>query len=81
MQWQCTFKSRLEDSTSASDDEDDFKLPLAGEVVTLRSNISARCRNVGADEFAGDIEAQRIARAQKLTEETVEDAEKYAWLN
>ena len=85
------FKSRLEDSTSASDDEDDFKLPLAtGEVANIiaflkHNNISAApdAEEMSglADEFAGDIEAQRIARAQKLTEETIEDAEKYSWLN
>lgn len=84
------FKSRLEDSTTASDDEDDFKLPLAtGEVANIiaflkHNNISAAPDNEEltelSDEFASDFEAQRIAKAAKLLEATEEDSEIYSWL-
>lgn len=83
--------ARLADSTSDSDDEDDFKLPLAtGEVANIiaflkHNNISAApdAEEITelADEFKGDLEAQRIAKAAELLAATDEDLERASWLN
>lgn len=84
-------KSRLEDSTSSTDDEDDFRLPLAtGEVANIiaflkHNNISAAPDDEKledlAREFEGDLEAQRIAKANNLLSQSDEELERQAWLH
>lgn len=82
--------SRLKDSTSNPDDEDDFRMPLAtGEVTNIiaflkMNNISAApdTEEISElnDEFAADLEAQRIAIAANLLVASEEDIEKASWL-
>ena len=84
-------KGRLEDSTRQSEDEDDFVLPLAtGEVANIiaflkHNNISAAPDaeevSVLKQEFANDLEAQRIAKAEGLLRASDEDLERAAWLS
>lgn len=82
--------SRVRDSTTDPDDADDFKLPMAtGEVANIiaflkMNNISAapdtEVVSELADEFAADLEAQRIAIAANLFKASDEDIEKASWL-
>lgn len=84
------FKSRLTDSMADPEDEDDFKLPLAtGEVANMvtflkHNDISAAPADEALselkDEFAKDLEAQRIAKAESLLKPADEDSEVYEWL-
>lgn len=84
------FRERLADTAVDPDDEDAFKLPLAtGEVTNMiaflkHNNISAAPDNAEisalSTEFAEDLEAQRIAKAEKLLEAADADSELYDWL-
>lgn len=82
---------RLQDSTRATDDPDEFVLPLAtGEVANIlaflkHNNITAAPDDVAikglADEFKSDLAAQRTAKAHKLYEATDEELEQAGWLH
>lgn len=85
------FRQRLEESTADMEDEDDFRVPLAtGEVANIVSflkhnNIVAApdddTLSALGDEFANDLEAQRIAKAEGMISMTDEEMERQDWFH